>query len=146
MCVDRGDAAASTLLDLLLDEDVDYSSYEGKSEEVISTGGRLVDRIEEATDIHVEGHTGKAALSLWCRSSESIIPEDDEMLYYQRDSTGGCSHATTQGASSGESDNDEPEDYEPEIVDPQTLDPLPDHSIPIFPQENRQYFLSISNV
>ena len=102
--------------------------------------------IEEAADLHVEGHTGKAALSLWRCALESVIPEDDENLYYQRDSTGGCSHATTEGASSGESDNDEPEDDEPEIVDPQTLDPLPDHNIPTFPQENRQYFLSISNV
>ena len=77
---------------------------------------------------------------------ESVIPEDDKILYYQQDSTGGCSHATTEGASSGESDNDEPEDDEPEIVDPKTLDPLPDHNIPTFPQENRQYFLRIRNV
>ena len=69
---------------------------------------------------------------------ESVIPEDEEILYYQRDSTGGCSHATTEGSSSRESDNDEPEDNETEIVDPQTLDPLPDHNIPTFPQENRQ--------
>ena len=132
--VDRGDAAAATLLDLLVDEDVDYSSYEGESEEVISTGGRLVDRIEEATDIHVEGHNGKAALSLWRRALESVIPEDDKIFYYQQDSTRECSHATTEGSSSGESDNDEPEDDEPEIVYPQTLDPLPDHNIPTFPQ------------
>ena len=77
---------------------------------------------------------------------ESVIPEDDENLYYQRDSIGGCIHATTEGASSGESDNDEPEDDEPKIVDPQTLDPLTDHNIPTFPQENMQYFLSIRNV
>ena len=77
---------------------------------------------------------------------ESVIPEDDEISYYKQDSTGGCSHATTEGASIEESDNDEPGDDEPEIVDPQTLDPLPDHNIPTFPQENRQYFLSIINV
>ena len=140
------DAAAATLLDLLVDEDVDYSSYEGKSEEVISTGGRLVHEIEEADGLHVEGYTGTAALSLWRRALESVIPEDDEIFYYQQDSTRECSHATTEGASSGESENDEPEDDEPEIVDPQTLYPLPDHNIPHFPQENRQYFLSISNV
>ena len=81
-----------------------------------------------------------------CRALESVIPDDDAILYYQRDSTGGCSHATTEGASSGELDNDEPEDDEPEIVDPQTLDALPDHNIPTFPQDNRQYFLRISNV
>ena len=69
---------------------------------------------------------------------ESVIPEDDEILYYQHESTGGCSHAKTEGASSGYSDNDESEDYEPEIVDPKTLYPLPDHNIPTFPQENRQ--------
>ena len=100
--VDRGDAADAALLDLLVDEEVDYSSYEGESEEGITTGGRLVDEIEEAADIHVEGHTGTAALSLWRRALESVIPEDDEILYYQRDSTGGCSHATNKGASSGE--------------------------------------------
>ena len=77
---------------------------------------------------------------------ESVILEDDEIFYYQRDSTGGCSHATTEVSSSGESDNGEPEDDEPKIVDPQNLDPLPDHNIPTFPQENRQYFLSIRNV
>ena len=31
--VESGDAAAVALLDLLVDEEVDYSSYEGKSEE-----------------------------------------------------------------------------------------------------------------
>ena len=76
------DAAAAALLDLLVDEEVDYSSYEGKSEEGITTGGRLVDTIEEAADLHVEVHTGKAALSLWRRALESIIPEDDENFYY----------------------------------------------------------------
>ena len=35
--VNRGDAAAAALLDLLVDEEVDYSSYEGESEEVITT-------------------------------------------------------------------------------------------------------------
>ena len=77
---------------------------------------------------------------------DSVIPDDDEIFYYQLDSTGGCSHATTEGASSGDLYNDEPEDDEPVIVDPQTLDPLPDHNIPTFPQENRQYVLSIRNV
>ena len=77
---------------------------------------------------------------------ESVIPEDDENLYYQRDSTGGCSHATTEEYSSGDSDNDEPEDDEPEIFYPQTLEPLPYHNIPTSPQENSQYFLSIRNV
>ena len=77
---------------------------------------------------------------------ESVIPEDDQILYYQQDSTGGWSHTTTEGYSSGDSDNDEPEDDETKIVDPQTLDPLPDHNIPTSPQENRQYFRSISNV
>ena len=77
---------------------------------------------------------------------ESVIPEDDENFYYQRDSTGGCSHATTEGARSGEPGNDDTEDDEPEIVDPQTLYPPPDQNIPTFPLENRQYFLSISNV
>ena len=77
---------------------------------------------------------------------DSVIPDDDEIFYYQLDSTGGCSHATTEGASSRESENDEPEDDEPGIVDPQTLDLLPDHIIPNFPQENRQYLLRISNV
>ena len=77
---------------------------------------------------------------------ESVIPEDDGILYYHRDSTGRCSHATTEGVSSGESENDEPEYDEPEIVDPQSLDLLPDHNIATFPQDNRQYFLSISNV
>ena len=101
--------------------------------------------IEEAADLLVEGRTGKAALSLWRRALESVIPEDDELSYYQRDSTGGCRHATTEESSSGESYNDEPEVDEPGIVDPQTLDPLPDHNIPTFPQENRQYFLSIRN-
>ena len=42
--------------------------------------------IEEAADLHVEGHTGKAALSLWRRALESVIPEDDKILYYQKDS------------------------------------------------------------
>ena len=61
---------------------------------------------------------GTAALSLLRRALESVTPEDDKIFYYQRDSTGGCSHATSEGASSGEWDNDEPEDDEPEIVDP----------------------------
>ena len=108
--VDRGDDAAADLLDLLVDEEVNYSSYEGESEEVITNSGRLLHELEEAANLHVEGHTGKSALSLWRRALESVIPEDDEILYYQRDSTGGCSHATTEGAGSGESDNDEPED------------------------------------
>ena len=144
--VDRGDAAAAALIDLLVDEEVDYSSYEGESEEGITTGGGIVYEIEEADDLHVEGHTGTAALSVWHCALEGVIPEDDEIFYYQRDSTGGCSHSTTERASSGESDNDEPENDEPEIVDPQTLDPLTDYIITNFPQENRQYFLSISNV
>ena len=144
--VDRGDAAAAALLDLLVDQEVDYSSYEGESEEVITTGGRLVDEIEEAADLQVEVHTGTEDLSLWRCALESVIPEDEEILYYQQDLTVGCSHATTEGSSSGELDNDEPEDDEPEIFDSQILDPLPDHNIPTLPQENRQYFLSISNV
>ena len=81
--VESGDAAASALLDLLVDEEVDYSSYEGESEEGITTGGRLVHEIEEAADLHVEGHTGKEALSLWRRTLESFIPKDDEIFYYQ---------------------------------------------------------------
>ena len=131
---------------MLVDEEVDYGSYEGESEEGITTSGRLVDIIEEAADLHVEGHTGKADLLLWRHALESVIPQDDKIFYYQLDSTGGCSHATTEGASSRESDNAEPEYYEPKIVDPQTLDPLPDYNIPNFQQENRQYLLSISNV
>ena len=75
--VDRGDSAAAALLDLLVDEEVDDSRYEGESEEGITTGGGIVDEIEEAADLHVEGHTGTAALSLWRRALESVIPEDD---------------------------------------------------------------------
>ena len=70
---------------MLVDEEGNYSSYEGESEEGITTGGRLVHEIEEAADLHVEGHTGTAALSLWRRALESVIPEDDELSYYQRD-------------------------------------------------------------
>ena len=44
--VDRGDAAAAALLDILVDEEENYSSYEGESEEGITTGGRLVHEIE----------------------------------------------------------------------------------------------------
>ena len=62
--VNLGDAAAAALLDMLVDKEVDDSIYEGESEEGITTGGGLVDEIEEAADIHVEGHTGTAALSL----------------------------------------------------------------------------------
>ena len=144
--VDRGDAAAATLLDMLVDEKGNYSSYEDKSDEGITTCGRLVYEIEAAADLHVEGHTDKAALSLWRSGLDSVIPMDDENLYHQRESAGGCSHATTEGSDIGESNNDEPEDDEPEIFDPQNLDPLTDHNIPTFPQENRQYFLSIINV
>ena len=61
--INRGNAAADALLDLLVYEEGNYSSYEGESEEGIATGGRLVHEIEEAADLHVEGHTGKAALS-----------------------------------------------------------------------------------
>ena len=53
---------------------------------VINSGG-LVDEIEEAADLCVEGHTGTAAFSLWRAALESVIPEDDEIFYYQRDST-----------------------------------------------------------
>ena len=87
--VDRGDAASASLLDLLVDEEGNYSSYQGKSEEGITTGGSLVHEIEKAADLHVEGNTGTAALSLWRRALESVIPEDEELSYYQRDSTGG---------------------------------------------------------
>ena len=70
-------------------------------------------KLRRAADLHVEGQTGKSALSLWRCALESVIPEDDEILYYQRESTGGCSHATTEGDSIGESDNDESEDDGP---------------------------------
>ena len=60
--VNSGDTAAATLLDLLVDKEGNYSSSEGKSEEGITTGGRLLYEIEEAADIHVEGHTSKVAL------------------------------------------------------------------------------------
>ena len=106
-CFHRGDAAAADLIYLLVDKEVNYSSYEGESEEGITTSGRLVHEIEEAADLHVEGHTGKAALSLWRRALESVIPEDDKILYYHRDSTVGCIHATTEGAGSRELDNDD---------------------------------------
>ena len=74
--VDRGDAAAAALLDILVDKERSYSSYEGESEEGITTGGRLVHEIEEAADLHIEVHTGTVALSLWRRALESVIPED----------------------------------------------------------------------
>ena len=48
-CVDGGDAAADALLDLLVDKERNYSSYEGESEEGISTGGRLVHEIEKGS-------------------------------------------------------------------------------------------------
>ena len=115
--VDCGDADSAALLDLLVDEEGNYSSYEGTREEGITTSGRLVHEIEEAADLHIEGHTGKAALSIWCHALDSGIPEDDEILYYQQDSTGGCSHAITEESSSGESYNDEPEVHEPGIVE-----------------------------
>ena len=77
---DRGDAAAAALLDLLVDNEGNYSSYDGESEEGITTGGRTVHEIEEASDLHIEGNTVKSALSLWRGAFESVIPEDDEIL------------------------------------------------------------------